>query len=441
MLSVYATLPASELGVDAAAQFAKYHSPLKPWVATPGKWESNPIDALWRSADANSLKGLVGVFCIVVLLFAFATNRMGRSAIAFAKGFLGVFTLAVVAFVMSGQAVVAHYGLGYALWALVVGLVISNTIGTPEFIKPAARTEFFVKTGLVLLGAGILFNKLLALGVPGICVAWIVTPIVLIATYLFGQRVLKIESPTLNIVIAADMSVCGVSAAIATAAACRAKKEELTLAVGLSMTFTVVMMVALPIVIRFVGIDEIIGGAWIGGTIDATGAVVAAGNALGERAEKVAATVKMIQNILIGVTAFGVAVYWATRVDRSASGARPGVMEIWRRFPKFIIGFVAASIVFSIIYNSFPNGERLVGATVTDVAKSLREWLFCLAFVSIGLETNFRKLLPYLKDGKPLALYLCGQSLNLVLTLLMAWLMFGVVFKDRVDEVLGVIAK
>ncbi len=131
-----------------------------------------------------------------------------------------------------------------------MGLLISNTIGTPDWIRPAVRTEFFIKTGLVLLGAEVLFSRLLALGVPGIFVAWIVTPIVLITTFWFGQKILRIDSPSLNMVISADMSVCGVSAAIATAAACKAKKEELTLAIGMSLSFTVVMMVLMPTVIQ-----------------------------------------------------------------------------------------------------------------------------------------------------------------------------------------------
>ncbi len=161
-------------------------------------------------------------------------------------------------------------------------------------------------------------GKLIVLGLPGIMVSWIVTPIVLVGTFWFGQRVLKIESPSLNMTVSADMSVCGVSAAIATGAACRAKKEELSLAISLSLAFTAVMMVVMPLVIKAVGMDDLVGGAWMGGTIDSTGAVAAAGKALGDRALNVATTVKMIQNILIGVIAFAVSVYWAYRYPSEA---------------------------------------------------------------------------------------------------------------------------
>jgi uncharacterized membrane protein YadS len=312
-------------------------------------------------------------------------------------------------------------------------MIICNTVGTPAFVRPAVLTEFYIKTGLVLLGAEVLLNRLLALGVPGIFVSWVVTPIVLVTTFIFGQRVLKMSSPSLNMVISADMSVCGVSAAIATAAACKAKKEELSLAIGMSLVFTVIMMVAMPAFIRFVGMDEVLAGAWLGGTIDSTGAVAAAGAALGDRALEVAATVKMIQNILIGAVAFGVAVYWVTRVEKDPSAPRPSLWEIWHRFPKFILGFVGASLVFSLLFGALAGGPELVDATIDGSTATLRGWFFCLAFVSIGLETNFRELAPYLKGGKPLTLYLCGQALNLCLTLLMAWLMFRVVFRNVVD--------
>ena len=295
----------------------------------------------------------------------------------------------------------------------------------------AVRTEFYIKTGLVLLGAEVLFNRLLSLGLPGVFVAWVVTPVVLITTYVFGQRVLRIPSRSLNMVISADMSVCGVSAAVATAAACRAKREELSLAIGLSLFFTVIMMVVMPAVINALELGPVLGGAWIGGTIDSTGAVAAAGGLLGDTALAVAVTIKMIQNILIGVVAFGVAVYWVTCVDRRTDATRPGLSEIWRRFPKFILGFLAASVVFSLISSrGGVEGNAVVSEVLSGTSAVLRGWFFCFAFVSIGLETNFRELSQFLKGGKPLILYVCGQSLNLILTLTMAWLMFEKVFPD-----------
>ena len=338
----------------------------------------------------------------------------------------------MLAYAASANSTMKSYGIGYAAWAILFGLIVSNTVGTPKWVMPAVQTEYYIKTGLVLLGAEILFGKILSIGIPGIFVAWVVTPIVLVSTYLFGQKIVKVPSKTLNITISADMSVCGVSAAIATAAACRAKKEELTLAVGLSLVFTSIMMIVMPAFIKAVGMPEVLGGAWMGGTIDATGAVAAAGAFLGERALYVAATVKMIQNVLIGVIAFCVAVYWCARVD-CVPGQKVPASEIWHRFPKFVLGFIGASIIFSLLYGTF---GKDVGYAVIEqgaiggMSKIFRGWFFCLAFVSIGLATNFRELKEHFRGGKPLILYVCGQSLNLMLTLLMAYIMFYKVFPE-----------
>ncbi len=368
----------------------------------------------------------------LLLIFGCSQYFRGLGFLNFARGFIAVFAIAFLSYLIAGQTSVKNLGIGYAAWAIIIGLIISNTIGTPSWIKGALTTELYIKTGLVLLGAEILFSKILAIGLPGIFVAWVVTPIVLISTYWFGQKVLKIKSKTLNITISADMSVCGVSAAVATAAASKASKEELTLAIGLSMIFTSVMMVVLPLVINMIGIPEILGGAWIGGTIDATGAVVAAGAFLGDDALNVAATIKMIQNILIGIIAFGVAIYFS-KMEGAAEKVEIGWGEIWRRFPKFILGFIGASIIFSIIYVSMDQDMAysiLDQGVLGGFSKNIRGWLFCLAFVSIGLSTNFRELKRHFSGGKPLVLYVCGQAFNLCLTLLVAYIMFYLVFPD-----------
>jgi uncharacterized membrane protein YadS len=380
----------------------------------------------------NLIPSLIGLMVFLAVFFGIGTQVMGKSMPKFMIGFVFVFFIAVLAYMAEGQATMKYYGIGYAAWAIIFGLIISNTVGTPKWVMPAVQVEYYIKTGLVLLGAEILFGKILSIGIPGIFVAWVVTPVVLVSTYLFGQKVLKMPSKTLNITISSDMSVCGVSAAIATAAACRAKKEELTLAVGLSLVFTAIMMVVMPAFIKAVDMPHVLGGAWMGGTIDATGAVAAAGAFLSDRALYVAATVKMIQNVLIGVIAFFVAVYWCARVD-CVPGQSVSAMEIWHRFPKFVIGFIVASIVFSLMDASMGKDASYTlldqGAT-RGFSRIFRGWFFCLAFASIGLATNFRELRSYFKGGKPLILYVCGQSFNLMLTLIMAYIMFYIVFPE-----------
>lgn len=388
----------------------------------------------WGTADAPSIissfsgimPNLLFLFIGLVILFGIGIKVMGGKSTKFSIGFIGVFILATLAYFFSNHYLIGTY-LGYAFWALGLGLLICNTIKTPEWMKPAIKTEFYIKTGLVLLGAEILFSNIVSFGLYGLGIAWVVTPIVVIFMWLFGTKVLKMVSKPMVIVIAAATSVCGVSAAIAAAAASKAKKEDLTFAIGLTLIFTVLMMVIMPLALQAVGMDPMIGGAWMGGTIDATGAVVLAGEALGPEAGQVAAMVKMIQNVMIGILAFAIAIFWVTRVDRDPNGPSVGASEVWHRFPKFILGFILASIVFSFIV------EPSIGVDSTNAVLKMtggfRGWFFCLAFISIGLESNFKDMAASVQGGKPLTLYIVGQTFNLVLTLLVAWLLLsGLIF-------------
>jgi uncharacterized integral membrane protein (TIGR00698 family) len=312
--------------------------------------------------------------------------------------------------------------LEYVLWALIIGLLIANTIGIPRFIKPAIRTELYIKIGLVLLGAEILFSRILNLGIQGLVLAWGVTPIVLIVMYKFGTSFLKLDK-TLTVLMSAATSVCGVSAAIAVAAATKAKKEFLTLVISISLLSTVILLVGLPSLIKLLGMDYLVGGAWIGGTIDSTGAVVAAGELLGEAAIEVATVIKLIQNVMIALIAFVIAFLWVTRVDKTSEN-KPGLIQIWYRFPKFIIGFVFLSILSSFIVLPMIGEGNL--SEITRITGSMRTFLFAIAFLSIGLETDFRGLKRQISGGKPVYLYIVGQAFNIVLTLIFAWILFGV---------------
>ena len=317
--------------------------------------------------------------------------------------------------------------LEYAFWALAVGLLVSNTIGTPEWIKPALISEYYVKTGLVVMGAEVLFSNITNFGIYGLAIAWFVTPVVIIFMWLFGTKFLKMVSKPMVIVIATATSVCGVSAAIAAAAAAGAKRNDLTFAIGLSLMFTVLMMVFMPIGIKAVGMDPLVGGAWIGGTVDSTGAVVLAGEALGEVGGQVAALVKMIQNILIGFIALAISIFFAMNVENE-DGCREkvGVGEIWHRFPKFILGFFAASVLFSFVI--MPTFGETTYSAILKTFSNFKGWCFCLTFTAIGLESNFKEMASYMQGGKPMTLYVVGQTFNLVLTLLVAWIMLSGIF-------------
>jgi uncharacterized membrane protein YadS len=425
--------PASD--ADSRERYPKgWPTPLAATVGMPGAWADAPLDAFRDKQGSLAVGPVVLGMGWIVAIAAAGAALGGRGVRACLPGAILLAVLACLAYVLSGQKVVKYYNLEYPLWALAVGLFVGNAAGVPRWLAPALVGEFFIKTGLVVFGAEVLVSRLLALGLPGLMTAWLVTPVVLVATYLFGVHVMRIPSRALCMTLSADMSVCGVSAAIATGAACRAKKEELSLAIGLSLFFTVIMMVAMPPVIRWMGLDPILGGAWIGGTIDATGAVVAAGESLGKEAGEVAATVKMIQNSMIGLIAFAVAVYWAGWVDHDPAGPRGTLAgEAWRRFPRFILGFLAASLICSWLHALGPEQALCIDGATTGFTAKLRGWLFCTGFVCMGLQTSFRELAPYLASGRPVVLYLAGQGLNLALTLAVASLTFGWLFKKAVE--------
>lgn len=386
-------------------------------VPKPNRWVTNPFN----SFSADGFISYLFLTIILLILLSISIKSIQDRLSTFIPAFLLFSMLGLVAQVISKQSFMGTYGLEYVLWALIIGLIISNTIGVPNFLKPAIKTELYIKIGLVLLGAEILFSRILNLGIQGLLLAWGVTPLVLFLMYKYGTSVLKLDK-TLTVLMSAATSVCGVSAAIAVAAATKAKKEFLTLTISISLLSTVILLVGLPVLVRLAGIDYIIGGAWIGGTVDSTGAVVAAGELLGEEAMEVATVIKLIQNVMIALIAFVIAFLWVTKIDRT-SNDKPGLIQIWYRFPKFIIGFAFLSILSSFVVLPIM-GEMML----TDILKltgSIRTFLFAVAFLSIGLETDFKTLKTQISGGKPVQLYIVGQSLNLILTLIFAWILFG----------------
>ena len=374
---------------------------------------------------------LLRTFLVLGILFAIGIKLQGEKIGKFIPAFIVLFIICIVVRLVSAEFTLNRY-LEWAFWALLIGLLISNTVGTPEWLKPAIRTEFYIKTGLVIMGFSVLFSNIAKFGLYGLGIAWIVTPIVIIFMWWLGTKVLKIDNKPLVITLASATSVCGTSAAIATGAAAKAKKEDLSLAISISIIFTILMMVFEPMIIRACGMNQLMGGALIGGTVDSTGAVVLAGNALGEEAEQAAVLVKSIQNILIGFIAFFVAIFFATKVDKDPN-QKVGAGEIWNRFPKFIIGFFVASLVASFIIQPLTKGMDFNGASavkaINGVLDQYKNWAFVLAFTSIGLDTNFKSLFKRMQGGKVLWLYIIGQVFNIALTLFAVWfLLSGKIF-------------
>jgi len=384
----------------------------------PSLWISTPLSSMTEFTLTRVLTAMI----VLMVLFSIGIKAMGGEPRKYAPAFTAIFIIGYISQIIAAQKTFKTYGFEYVFWALLTGIIIRNTIGIHDWLKHAVKTELYIKTGLVLLGAEILFNVLMNLGIYGLIIAWGVTPIVLCITYILGANRWKMEKP-LALLIASATSVCGVSAAIAMAAASKAKKEHLTVTISMSLIFTVLMLVGMPLLIKSVGMNQLVGGAWIGGTIDSSGAVVAAGELLGEEAMEIAIVIKMIQNMMIGILAFVVAVVWVLKIERDPEAPRPSILDIWYRFPKFILGFVVLSLVSSFILN--PIIGETASSAILDVTKGFRTYFFSMAFVCIGLETGFKELGQDIESIAPMKLYLFGQTLNLVMTLIFALFLFG----------------
>lgn len=404
-----------------AAKFSTWHL-----------WENvEEKKSLLAQFNGIFLLKLLRTFVVLGTLFTLGVKLQGGKVREYVPAFVILFVLAVSVRLISAEFTLNRY-LEWAFWALIVGLLISNTVGVPSWLRPAIKTEFYIKTGLVIMGFSVLFSNIAKFGLYGLGIAWIVTPIVIIFMWWFGTKVLKIENKPLVITLASATSVCGTSAAIATGAAAGAKKNDLGIAISISIIFTILMMVFEPMIIKAAGMNQLMGGALIGGTVDSTGAVVLAGNALGPEAEQAAVLVKSIQNILIGFIAFFVALFFATKVDKT-NDRKVGAGEIWTRFPKFIIGFFVASLVASFVVQPLAGGAEV--KAINSVLDQYKNWAFVLAFTSIGLDTNFREIAKQLHGGKVLWLYVVGQIFNIALTFLAVWLLLsGVIFEIPVLE-------
>ena len=252
---------------------------------------------------------------------------------------------------------------------------------------------------------------------PAIIQALLLISIVFGFTWWLGGR-LGLDDK-LRALLSSAVSICGVSAAIAAAGAVQAKREQLAYAASLVIAFALPSIFLLPWLADLLGLSDSVAGAWIGGNIDTTAAVAAAGAIAGEDALQIATIVKTTQNALIGVVAIALTAYFALKVERrSAEEARPTIGQFWERFPKFVLGFIAASII-GTLYLQWASDGKAVIATVND----LRTWFLIFAFVSIGLEFSLRGLRE--AGWRPVALFASATVVNIVVALGLAVVLFG----------------
>jgi len=309
----------------------------------------------------------------------------------------------------------------FPVYAIIIGFganVVLSALGLRTKMSKAFRTEFFIKTGLVLLGASINFAVIARAALPAIAQGILLITTVFLFTWWFAG-LLGVDDK-LRALLSSAVSICGVSAAVAAAGAVQAKKEQLAYTASLVIVFAVPMIFFLPWASDLLGLSTAVTGAWIGGNIDTTAAVSAAGSLAGEQPLQIATIVKVTQNALLGVVAVLLSLYFTVKVERQQGNARPKLITLWHSFPKFVLGFLIASVI-ATIFSSTVDAE--FAKTAIANANNLRTWFLTLAFVSIGLEFSFGSL----KEAgwKPVVVFVGATVVNLAVGLLLATVLWG----------------
>ena len=405
------------------------------WIAVaPKKWTNFSQLRADFAAKAVRYVAQCGLFLV---LFTIASSILGHRPKAFIPSFLLVYVLSLAINIAGAWDKASVYTLEPPLVALFLGLIISNVIGLPRWLDAGFRVEFYVKTGIVLLGAGLPFTLIMWAGPIAILQASIVSILTFLAIFITGRR-LGLERQ-LCATLGAGGAVCGVSAAIAIAGAVRAKKEHPPIAITLVVLFAIVLVFALPIVARAMHLPTGIGGAWIGTSEFADAAGLAAAQSYGalagtetgitgapEQAINAYTLIKVVgRDVWIGIWAFVLSVISITVWEKSETGRKADAGQIWWRFPKFVIGFLVASVVTTAFASGHAFGEykKAIEPLLVIPVKNLRTWSFVFCFLSIGLTTRFSTLAK--ASAKPFYAFTAGAALNIVLGYVLSTQVFG----------------
>ncbi|KAF9296128.1 hypothetical protein BGZ74_010464 [Mortierella antarctica] len=404
-------------------------------------WTKNPFDSL--KSEGNY--GLLVLFPLQGLLVWLAMWGIDAKAWKeFPKGYLVVYLCSFLSKWLAAQKSIKSASLGDSIWAILFGAMIRNAMGgkampdgrskpLPPWLKVAQQTELYIACSLVLLCID--FNVLKPLAPRALFVSWIDTPTLFVVVAMMGTAWLKIDLQT-SMIMSGATFICGSSAAIALAASLGAGKKA-DLPIAIISVFTIPSIIALPYIAKAIKISATVAGAWFGGCVDSTGAVIAAATIYGDNtAVETAAVVKMVQNVLIGPISVGVAAVWTQREERRTRELHNSLEDehlraksdfkpvpyrtlLWSRFPKFVLGFVLTAVLFNTVV---PHEDR---KEVNSFSFMVGEWYSTMSFVSIGLGLQFHELR---REAQLLlkltALYGIAQVVDILSTLALSYVAF-----------------
>ncbi|WP_433895499.1 YeiH family protein [Sphingobacterium mizutaii] len=387
-------------------------------VPVPSFGWSNSAELSSKVLSASNLGAMGLQFILVYITAILGALLLKKSLKALLIVFPMIYVLTLFALVLAGNSGVKSFNLEAVIFSLAIGLIISNFFKLPDWFKAALNTEMYVKIGLVLLGTTVIFGDILKAGSLGLIQALVVVVSVWYFAFWICKK-FKIDKE-MSLMLSSAVSICGVSAAIATSGAIEGDNKKLSYIISLVLVTAVPMMIFMPFLAELMGLSQEVTGAWLGGSIDTSGAVAASGTLVGEEALKISTIVKFSQNVLLGIAAFFISIYWtySKSVDDKTKREKPTLKLIWERFPKFVVGFVFVSLMFSFVVSPETT------ASIKDSLKSVQGLWFAIAFTSIGLETNFKDLFKQ-DNKKPLYAFLIAQTFNIIVTLVLAIALFG----------------
>jgi len=422
------------LGLTVAAVLLFLQGGSIKWLAvTPKKWSTVSETIADFQASAPRYLALFGLW---VVLFGLGARALGWRLREFLPSFVFLFVVSLLIFTLGQWTQADHYNLEPPLVALLLGLLIANTNLLPRWMDAGFRVEYYVKTGIVLLGATLPFTLIVWAGPVAIFQASIVSLVTFGVIYFVGIK-LGLDR-RLAATLGAGGAICGVSGSIAIAGAVGARKQDAPVAITLVIFWAIIMIFVLPLVCRAMGLPTGVAGAWIGTSEFADAAGLAAAQAYGGYAGHVpnitgsadaAVTsftlMKVIgRDVWIGIWAFVLSIIATTRWESTGVDRKPDAGEIWRRFPKFVIGFLLASLIITLVTAS-ANYAQFKSTFTPDLVgpiKNFRTWAFIFCFLSIGLTTRLRELA--VAGWKPFWAFSSGVAVNVVLGFVLSVLVF-----------------
>ncbi|MGA8862703.1 MAG: putative sulfate exporter family transporter [Gallionella sp.] len=421
------------LGIIAVAYLFFANGSSIKWIAItpPAKWTDFSVVT---QHFADHIVQYIAQFVMWSVVFGISIKALRFKLSEFYPSFLFIYIFSIIILVVGQNKSVTNLNLEPPLLALLLGLIISNFIGTPKWMDTGFRVEFYVKTGIVLLGATLPFTLIVWAGPTAIVQASIVS-ITTFSVIFFTATKMGLDR-RLAATMGAGGAVCGVSGAIAIAGAVGAKKEHAPIAISLVIVWAIVMIFVLPLVSKSMHLPVGVAGAWIGTSefADAAGFAAAstydgyagqpgiAGNA-GDAVQAFTLMKVVGRDVWIGIWAFVLALIATTRWEVK-TGTKPNPAEIWWRFPKFVFGFALASIFVTLVASHY--GEAVYGKVVKPEMVipilNLRTWAFIFCFFSIGLTTRFRELVS--AGRKPLMAFTTGVVVNVILGFILSTIVF-----------------